>query len=112
MNRVATSRPICRYFKPQVVVQSAISTVTAEEVKTLIGDVSVVDIQLRIDDSPMRRLTASPFHAGTENLYINGLRCTTDDYTLLTDESGNGIGVVCTELEADDDVRLTADIVE
>lgn len=113
MNRVATSRPICRYYKTQVVVQSAISPATAEEVAALIGDMSVVDIPLTAAPNDATVQDASkPFRVGTESLFINGLRCCAGDYTVLLDSAGNGIGVVCGEIEADDDVHLTADIVE
>lgn len=113
MNRVATSRPICRYYKTQVVVQSAISPATAEEVAALIGDVTVVDIPLTAaPNNPTVQDASRPFHVGTESLFINGLRCSAEDYVVLRDSAGNGIGIVCGEIEADDDVHLTADIVE
>lgn len=117
MAKASIYRPSRRAYNSMAQSASSRATVvvdvTADDIKAAVGDTTVVDITLTASLADPTLLTASrPFHVGTESVFVNGLRCCDDDYSVITNASGEGTGVVVAEAEAGDDVHLTADAVE
>lgn len=88
-------------------------SVTKEEVEKIVKTNAVVPINTqRHADDPSIVFTAQNFYANTEEIFVNGVRLCTDDYTLMVDSKGYGYGFVYEPLVGTDDVHVYGDIVE
>ena len=109
MTRLANSRRKSRRY-----IQTAVSvSVTPEEIKAAIGDPTVGEIPMETDPAnPNVRYASLPFRPGSESVFVNGVRMPADDYELLVGDNGQAAGILSAAVDEQDEVTLTADVVE